>query len=255
MKLWSISDLHIQDENDPLYEELLNLIDQQVGSSDVLVLAGDIFELFVGAPRFFKKKYTRFLELLQKKGSAGARIVFIEGNHDFHLKQALSDIKNLEVYPDEVALTFAHKKFYVAHGDLVDAKDHGYRALRRIFRSPIIKGVALALPGGAVDQIGQKASLLSQKSRSLFKKGQSTRTLSTERLPRIRNIFRSFAAEKIKEGFDFVLLGHCHDLDEMSFKVSDREGHYMNMGYPRVHRSCVVWTLGEPKLSRFYFQK
>lgn len=248
MKLWSISDLHIQDEKDPLYTQLVAWIDRRVEATDILVLGGDIFELLVGSSKFFKKKYAELLKVLRQKGNAGTRLIFIEGNHDFHLKKALAGIPNLELYPEEVCLELAGKKFYIAHGDLVDSKDHGYRILRKVFRSPVVKGMSLALPGQAVDKVGKKASQLSQKLRRA-----TDRTLSDESIPRTRNVFRSFAAEKIKEGFDFVLLGHCHDLDEMTFVVSDREGHYMNMGYPRAHRSCVVWTPGERRLSRSSF--
>ena len=54
----------------------------------------------------------------------------------------------------------------------------------------------------------------------------------------------------MKSGFDFVVMGHCHDRDEMTFRLGARSGHYMNIGYPRVHGCYVEWRPGDEQLRR-----
>jgi hypothetical protein len=45
-------------------------------------------------------------------------------------------------------------------------------------------------------------------------------------------------------------MGHCHDLDEKTFKIGSRIGQYVNVGYPRVHGSLLSWKEGEEKIGR-----
>jgi hypothetical protein len=54
----------------------------------------------------------------------------------------------------------------------------------------------------------------------------------------------------VAEGYDYVVMGHCHDLDEMSFKVGERVGQYVNVGYPPVHGSYLSWSPGDEKIMR-----
>jgi hypothetical protein len=47
-------------------------------------------------------------------------------------------------------------------------------------------------------------------------------------------VYRAHAETKRSQGFDFVVMGHCHDLDDWG-------GFYWNMGYPPVHRQYIVF--------------
>jgi UDP-2,3-diacylglucosamine pyrophosphatase LpxH len=134
---------------------------------------------------------------------------------------------------------------YVAHGDLVDRSDWGYLALRAFYRSLVFRAFVRLAPGRFLDWLGRTLSRLSRERKPLL-----PTEMPIKRRERLRKIYRSFAAEKIAEGFDFVILGHCHDLDEMEFRVADRRGHYANMGYPREHGSYLVWEPGDPKIQR-----
>jgi hypothetical protein len=69
-------------------------------------------------------------------------------------------------------------------------------------------------------------------------------------MERLRKIYRSYAAERLAEGYDYVVMGHCHDLDEMSFQIGGRAGQYVNVGFPRVHGSYLSWSPGDEKIMR-----
>jgi UDP-2,3-diacylglucosamine hydrolase len=249
MRLYIVSDLHIYSAEDPVYRSLLSLIRDEIKSGDVLVLAGDIFDLFVGNKKIFREKYQLFLKSLEQATHAGAQIHYIEGNHDFQLRQVFQGIQGLRVEDSEVTLELSGKKFSISHGDLAHSHDYPYLLLRKVLRSLLFKWILKLIPGSWIHAVGQ---FLSKKSRDsqpvLFAH------LPVERQEELRKIYRNTAAQKIVEGFDFVVMGHCHDLDEKLFQVAGRIGQYINVGYPRVHGSLLVWDSqadgGESKIFR-----
>jgi hypothetical protein len=111
-----------------------------------------------------------------------------------------------------------------------------------------MRGAVAAAPGAWLDRLGRGASRISRGAPPLL-----AAQLPSERFGALRNRYRSFAAERLAEGYDFVVLGHCHDLDEMKFKLGDRRGQYMNVGFPPVHGSCVRWDSDSEWLERERF--
>ena len=245
MRLHALSDLHIDGSEDPLLAAVVTLLEKKAEPGDVVVLAGDIFDIWVGNKILFSQRYDSFLRACDVALTRGVQLHYIEGNHDFLLKQAFSDLVGLRLHAQQFELDLAGKRFFFAHGDLVDPTDYGYRLLRLLFRSPVMRLFVQLVPGAGLDWLGSRSSAWSRRS--------GRRVLgahSLGHLEKLRNSYRSFAAEKVAQGCDFVVMGHCHDLDEKLFRVGDREGQYINVGFPRVHGSFLSWTEGDAKISR-----
>lgn len=245
MSLLIISDLHIWSPADPLYASLLALLRERAAPGDTVVLAGDIFDSFVGNKKVYVQKYSQFLEELQRAGDRGVHLRYIEGNHDFLLQGAFRSISGMKVYTQEFDLELGGKRFFFSHGDTVDRKDYGYLLLRALFRSLVMKLWVMLMPGKWLEKIGESWSQSSRTHKPLLPSD-----LPLDRRERLRKVYRSYAAERMLEGYDFVVMGHCHDNDEMFFKIGSRQGQYMNVGYPRVHGSFLCWSLGEEKIQR-----
>ena len=245
MSLYIISDLHIWGPDDPLYYSLISILRNRTRSGDTLVLAGDIFDFFVGDKAVLKDRYSGFISELRLAGSRGVKTHYIEGNHDFLLKKTFGEVSGLEVHPSEVRFQIAGKSFLVAHGDLADKSDHGYRMLRGFFRSPLIRAFVRLAPGNWVDAIGKKSSETSRK-----KNPRLPTSLSTERIVQLRKTYRNYAAERLTQGYDYIVMGHCHDLDEMKFTIGERSAQYINVGYPRSHGSFLSWNPGDEVIQR-----
>lgn len=240
MSLYILSDLHIEGPSDDVYRRLLLIIENLKGGADIFVLAGDVFDLFVGNREPFTSRYSEFIKRVKEAARKGVSIHYIEGNHDFFIRKVFSGTDNINIHSHDVSLNMDGKRFFLAHGDTVDRRNYGYRALRGFLRSPLMKLFVILAHGSLIDAIGKKSSARSRRKRV-------SRRLDFEKQ---RMIFRSFAAEKIKEGYDFVVMGHSHDLDEMTFKVNDRLGQYINTGFPPAHGSFLVWNSGDEKISR-----
>jgi UDP-2,3-diacylglucosamine hydrolase len=245
VSLFILSDLHIWGPDDPLYASLLDVLRNRAVSGDTVVLAGDLFDLFVGNKSVFLKRYSGFFTELSHTASRGVQIHYIEGNHDFLLKRAFRGIPNLALHPHHIQIEIAGKRFYFAHGDTVDRSDYSYRILRAFLRSPLLKAFVAIAPSDWIDWLGKSGS---KKSR--YKKPRLPTDLPLERMEYLRKIYRSFAAEQLAQGNDFVVMGHSHDLDEMFFNIGGRPGQYVNVGFPRVHGSFLSWSPGEEKIQR-----
>ena len=113
----------------------------------------------------------------------------------------------------------------------------GYLALRAFFRSPFIRFTAFALPERAVEWIGNRSADSSRKRNPRLPESRGG-----DHLANLRKTFRTFAERKFREGFDAIVLGHCHDLDGEEFIADRRKGRYLNVGFPRAHHSYVEFT-------------
>lgn len=244
-RLYILSDLHVQGADDPVYRALLLFLQTRPMGGDTVVLAGDIFDLFIGNKTVFLSRYAEFFKALEMASVRGARFHYIEGNHDFLLKQLFDAYPCVKVHSERVSFEMQGRAFFVAHGDCVDREDYGYRFLRYFLRSFLMRTFVALAPGSLIDWIGKTSSGYSRNQ-----KPSLPTELPLERRERLRNIYRSYAAEKIAQGCDYVILGHCHDLDEMGFTVGDRTGQYINVGYPRLHKSILSWGPGEVKIQR-----
>ncbi len=245
MSLYVVSDLHIQGVDDAIYHSLLSLLRDRAQRGDIVVLAGDLFDLFVGGKDLYRQRYVRFFEESARAIERGVHLHYIEGNHDFMIRRAFRGIPGAVVHTDQFGIELEGKRFYFAHGDLVDAKDFGYRFLRAFFRSLFFRLLVMLLPGSWVDWIGRTSSERSRKVNP-----ELPACLPEGGMERLRKLYRNYAAEQIAQGYDYVVMGHCHDLDEMSFVVGGRPGQYVNVGFPRVHGSFLAWHPGDEKISR-----
>jgi len=240
MKVLFLSDLHIVDDRDPLYLAFLSVLRGPFESGDRVVLAGDIFDLFVGNKEIFKKRYHEFLSALRSLSDQGVQVDYIEGNHDFQLSDVYALIPRVSIHDDAVDFTVDEKRFYVSHGDLANAKDYSYLALRSFYRSAPSRWMIKRVPDFFLEQVGKISGRLSKiKNRQ---KGNATQAL---RLP-----YHAAAEKLFDRGYDYVVMGHCHDLDGFESQRAHRKHQYVNVGLPRFHKSYLIWKSGDPVISR-----
>lgn len=236
MKIAVFSDLHILSDNDPFYSVFLRTLRREFKRGDRVILAGDIFDLFVGKKSLFRSRYRELIDLLGQLDQRGISVGIIDGNHDFYFADATQNDR-FEVQDSVITFTCAGKRFYIAHGDLVDEEDRAYLFLRKVLRSVGGRLVFSALPDRFVDLLGQRASDYGKVARPRL-----PQDWKRDDLEKLRSKFHRFAKNQIEQGFDFVVLGHCHDLDERVFDINGRSGQYINMGYPKVHETYLQWT-------------
>ena len=248
MALYAVSDTHISGPEDPLFRSLLALLRDRARGGDTVVLAGDLFDLFVGNKKVFLERYRDFFVELRAAGLRGVRVHYIEGNHDFHLRRVFAHFPGVTLHAREFEIVLEGRRFFFAHGDLVDRKDYGYRVLRLFFRSPLMRIAVALMPDSMVEWIGYQSAQASKGA-----KHRLPVQLPAGRMEYLRGVYRNFAVERMVRGADYVVMGHCHDLDEKSFVIGSRQGQYVNVGFPRVHGSFLSWSPGDERIQREKF--
>lgn len=220
MALYFLSDLHLWEENSFLEASLIRLLETLPKEKDMLVFGGDIFDLFISDKKAFQKKFHKILSAIKNLPQRGCKTYFFEGNHDFHLKNVFKGT-GVTVFSDAQALSFEGKKIWVSHGDRIHPRDHLYHIFRAFTRSFVGKLIIKVLSGKLLLLIG---ALMSKKSRDY---GEKNKVKCME----VKGIFKDYAEEKIKEGYDYVFLGHSHIEDMVELNVGLHRGTYINLGF------------------------
>ena len=223
MQVFYISDLHLRPNSSAQIERFIQFL-KIPQKNDVLILGGDIFDLFVGDKKIFINCFSNIIQAVQDCSGRGVCAYYLEGNHDFHLSGVFANQKNFYLYTDDFHFQFGGKKFWISHGDLIDKEDYGYRFLRFVTRTTPIKGLIKVLPEGFFVKLGRWSSKQSRKYNSV-------EIMSEPRIDRTKLLFREFAQAKFEQGYDFVFIGHSHIYDQLLLELRGRRQEYLNLGF------------------------
>jgi UDP-2,3-diacylglucosamine hydrolase len=98
MRTIFIADAHLVSPVDANYRLLLRFLHELEGELDSLYIMGDLFDFWVGFPSHPFKQYDAVLDALERLVVRGCRLVYFEGNHDFHLGAIFSQRLKAEIH-------------------------------------------------------------------------------------------------------------------------------------------------------------
>jgi len=199
MNVIFIADAHLRNPDDLNYRTMLRFLREIPAGVDMLVIAGDFFEFWLGdSPEAFPH-YKPALDVLKTVTQNGVKLLFFEGNHDFHLGKYFRSAFNAEVFAEKAEITIDGKRLFICHGDLINRADYGYLALRFIFRNPFTRLLAKIVPSSVPAYIAQK---LGKHSKEKHKAAEAKWDY--------KQLVRNFAAARFAEGIDIVVTAHYH---------------------------------------------
>jgi UDP-2,3-diacylglucosamine hydrolase len=228
MRALFLADAHLCKPTDQNYQRLLTFLEEQSSDLDYLILLGDIFEFWIGKSTV-PPDHRPMIDCLEKIVRKGTQLVYVEGNHDFHLGPVFTEQLNCQVLPDGGTFELDGKKIFLAHGDLANPGDTGYLMLRKLLRSSLIRGLIRILPSSLLMAIASRASHESQKS-SRDKRNYSP----------AQSILLPYAEELLNQGHHAVLTGHYHQ--PMHEKIG--EGELIGLGDWITQFSYAVYENG-----------
>jgi UDP-2,3-diacylglucosamine hydrolase len=197
MRAIFVADAHLRKPGDRNYLRMLDFLEEQRGKTDMLVLLGDIFEFWIGKSTVIAD-HVPLIDALERLHQQGTQLVYVEGNHDFHLGPVFTERLACRVFPDGGSIELDGMKVYLAHGDLANPDDTGYRLLRSFFRSDLVRFLIRVLPNVMLQSIAVLAGSLSKKS------------LGGQRDRPARGVLKPYAETLLAAGHQAVVSGHFH---------------------------------------------
>lgn len=162
-----------------------------------LVLLGDIFHIWIGAPQFETPEICALLPVLRRLRQAGIAIDYVEGNRDFYLqKSPYTDAFDRIAY--EVAFEVGGVRYLAVHGDGLNDRDRKYRFWRWLSKSWLVRLLVLRLP----------AALARRFVGSTEKRLAETNFKHRRRIP--EEAISRYATWRLADSADVLLLGHFH---------------------------------------------
>lgn len=245
MKAIFISDAHLRKAGDERYKKLLKFFDAvQAGHVmtaadpgtksggrtliDHLYIAGDLFDFWFCPKEKINPEFKPVIDKLNEMKNSGISIHLCEGNHDFFMKDYFADVLGLDVAEKFMEARLDHLNVLIAHGDTADSTDSNYLMLRKILRSNVFYNFQRFIP---VSVRWSLAGLFSTTSKALTTEDGSALVKKME----------PFALDKFREGFDAVILGHCHVPGINHYDVNSRKRTFVTLGDWITHYSFVYY--------------
>ena len=222
-KIYFLSDFHLgaPDADSSLAREkmIVRFLESIKNDAAEIFLLGDMFDFWFEYSKVVPKGHVRLLGKLAELSDLGIPMHFFVGNHDMWMKDYFTREMGMQVYHEPRTFNFGSKKFYIAHGDGLGPGDHGYKALKKIFRNPVCK----FLFGFLHPSLGiSVANYFSRKSR------EKTGTSDEQFLGADKEWLIIYAKSVLdKEHFDFFVFGHRHY--PLDYQLNDKS-RYINLG-------------------------
>lgn len=248
MKAIFISDIHLRKFSDERYKKLINffniiqegnirsLVDpEETGTVpayiDDLYIAGDLFDFWFCRKEKIHPEFIPVIHKLIELQKTGIRIHLGEGNHDFFMGEYFSDVLGMDVFEELTDAKLNNSRILIAHGDTADRTNIKYILLRKVLRSRIFYNFQRFIPASirwALAGLSSTASkeLTLEDGNALVKK------------------LSSFAAVKFQEGYDAVILGHCHVPSLNNYSIAGKKRTFVTLGDWITHYSFLYYEDG-----------
>ncbi|OGF66074.1 MAG: hypothetical protein A2Y62_00250 [Candidatus Fischerbacteria bacterium RBG_13_37_8] len=150
------SDLHIRQHEEKKISLLINLI-ETLPPSQELIIAGDLFDIFIGSLHLMPPWQKDLLNSFKNAKTARKKIIYVEGNRDFSISQLCNEYFH-EVFPQNCYKY--NGSLLILHGDKINSKDFLYLCWRAFIKNRFLFAVASRLPAAFI----QKSAMWLEKN-------------------------------------------------------------------------------------------
>lgn len=140
-KYFFASDFHL---GAPTYEKSLERekkivawLDEVWPQAEEIFILGDVFDFWFEYKTVIPRGFVRLQGKLAEITDSGTKVHWFIGNHDMWIFDYIPKELGVELHREPITRTLNGKKFYIGHGDGLGPGDHGYKMLKKIFRSKL----------------------------------------------------------------------------------------------------------------------
>jgi UDP-2,3-diacylglucosamine hydrolase len=217
MAIYFFSDVHLGAAEEELekikLEKLFSLFDLMQADARKVYILGDLFDFWFEYKHAIPKEHLQVVFKLAAMIENGIEVHYISGNHDFWLGEFLADEVGIRVHRDYCETIEDGKKLFLIHGDGLSPADWKYRILKKILRNRVNIWLYQKIPCDIGIPLAKFVS-------------SSSRLHTDGRISRFVNDYETYAEEKLKSGYDAVVIGHTHYPQRIEFN----RGLYLNTG-------------------------
>jgi UDP-2,3-diacylglucosamine pyrophosphatase LpxH len=224
-----LSDLHLGTfgcQAKPLFQYLRSI------NPEMLVLNGDIVDIWQFRKRYFPKSHWKVLKRLIHMAAQGTKIIYIVGNHDEALRRfAPSNLGNVELCNKKI-LEINGKRIWIFHGDVFDASIHHSKWIAKLGGWGYDFLIRLnTLTNLLLKAMGKPRYSLSAKIKSKVKQA----------LTFIADFEETAIELALEKGYDTVICGHIHQPEKRLVKKPQGQVLYLNSGDWIEHCSALEY--------------
>lgn len=236
MAVYFFSDVHLgaaeKEKEEQKLSKLYALLDLIKQDASKVFILGDLFDFWFEYKHAIPKEHLNVVFRLAQLVENGIEIHYISGNHDFWLGEFLSREVKIIIHRDYYETVEDGKKVFMIHGDGLSPSDWKYRILKKILRSKINIWLYRKIPPDWGIPFAKYVS-------------SSSRSHTGKRPPEFIKDYKEYAGVKIRQGYDYVLIGHTHFPERHEFGG----GTYINTGDLIDHFSYAKLSGGEITLN------
>jgi UDP-2,3-diacylglucosamine hydrolase len=240
MKTFFISDVHLgvgapaeEKRKESILVSFLRTVRPEARE---LYILGDLFDFWFEYSTVIPRGFHRTLSAIQEYTDGGVPVHYLTGNHDFWMGDFFSEEIGVTVHREPFEARIDGKRVFLHHGDGLAKNDLGYRMIKPILRHPL----SIRLYRWLHPDIGVRLARGSSRA---------SRNYTGQKDYGETDGMMQLAEKKVREGFDYVLMGHRH---QPTF-VKIGQGVYVNLGDWITSRSYGVIANGMVSLE--YWQQ
>jgi UDP-2,3-diacylglucosamine hydrolase len=242
-KVYFASDFHLgtgggntSTEREKIIVQWLDKVSQD---ADAIYLLGDLFDYWFEYREVIPRGFVRFLGKLAEIRDRGVPVYAFTGNHDMWMFGYFEQELGIPVHKEPIEVTFDNRRFVIGHGDGLGPGDHGYKFIKRVFRSPVSQWLFARIhPNTGI----RLMKFFSGTSRGM--------THIPDFLGEEKEWLIQYCHERLKtEHIDYFIFGHRHL--PIDYALNNGKSRYLNCGDWLSHLTYAVWDGTEMRLIKF----
>lgn len=213
MRTIFLADAHLVAPTDPNYRLLLQFLRELEGRTETLYIMGDLFDFWLGFPANPFVQFDAVIAALQSLVQGGCRLVYFEGNHDFHLGAVFQRSLGAEIHSGPAVMSVQGRRLFLCHGDQINRSDYGYRLLRLLLHNRLAAAAVKHVPPS-----------LAMRFRGCLQRTSRAGYQARNQRWNYHEMIRTFARSVREQGCDGLVTGHfhlamCEELDGSPFTI------------------------------------
>src|SRR3990172_87657 len=213
--IYFISDVHLGGHDKEIEEviirRLIAFLKSITGKADYLYIVGDLYDFWFEYYKSIPKVNLKVLAGLNEVIEAGTKVGYFTGNHDVWHDSYFEEELGLQIYHAPLEIYHNQLKLFIAHGDGLAKGEWKIRFIKRVLNNPLNIFLYKILHPDLGIMLASR-----------FSNGRAAPKPNP-----FHEQYKQLAREKLRQGFDAVVLGHTH---MPVFEEYDKNKFYINLG-------------------------